>query len=224
MTENDTELDRYREAFATLAEDAGATEGCPDTETIYRAVSGELSAAEVAEIVDHLSECASCAQAWTVARQMAPAAVESTEPSLGPDASARDRRGASPWTWMGLAAAAVLAVALGVRVWQPEVPTVARSDEEGVVHSLLDESAPLSRNSFVLRWSGAPEGSRYRVSLTTEDLRPIARAEDLAAPEYRVDPESLSDVPRGTRLLWRIETALPDGELVPSPTFVAIVD
>ena len=85
MTENDTELDRYREAFATLAEDAGATEGCPDTETIYRAVSGELSAAEVAEIVDHLSECASCAQAWTVARQMAPAAVESTEPSLGPE-------------------------------------------------------------------------------------------------------------------------------------------
>ena len=67
-----------------------------------------------------------------------------------------------------------------------------------------------------LRWKPGPEGSRYQVRVTTEDLRVLTTAVDLTAPELTIPREGLSDVAPNTRVLWQVVVALPGGETVSS--------
>ena len=45
-----------------------------------------------------------------------------------------------------------------------------------VVESLVKTDETLPRDAFVLRWKPGPEGSRYQVSVTTEDLKLLKTA------------------------------------------------
>jgi hypothetical protein len=60
--------------------------------------------------------------------------------------------------------------------------------------------------------------------VTTEDLRVLATAADLMTAEFTVEPAVLAELPGGAGVLWQIETSLPNGDRVTSPTFVTRVE
>ncbi|MFP2933952.1 hypothetical protein ACLESO_54285, partial [Pyxidicoccus sp. 3LG] len=88
------------------------------------------------------------------------------------------------------------------------------------VVSQVPESAPLPRERCILRWSGGPEGTRWSLQLSSEDLSLVHRADSLTRGEYQVPAEVLAKLPAGTKLLWQVEARLPDGQIRRSATFV----
>jgi hypothetical protein len=71
----------------------------------------------------------------------------------------------------------------------------------------------------VLRWTPGPEGTTYNLQVATERLEKISEARGLTAAEYLVPEAALRMVPAGARVLWRVETVLPDGSRAGSRTF-----
>jgi hypothetical protein len=125
-----------------------------------------------------------------------------------------------------MAAAAVLLLAAASvfvlsRRDQPD-PTF-RDPGRSAIESLVRADGGLPRNAFRLRWSPGPQDARYDVRVTTEDLRVIATVRDLAQPELVIDAAALAALPQGSRVLWQVEVARPNGEREVSPTFVTRV-
>jgi hypothetical protein len=58
------------------------------------------------------------------------------------------------------------------------------------------------------------------VRVTTEDLRVLATAADLTAPEFAVEPAVLAGLPAGARVFWQVDVSLPNGERRTSSTFI----
>ena len=215
-----SELHRHdhalRSAFQALSDSSVSECSQADLDRIWRAVDGELPADERRELVERLATDPACAEAWRVAlelrRSLSGTAVREQRPVWR----------SSPW----LAAAAVLLIAASVIL-------VSRRDQSGdttfrdsgrpAIASLVPTDAPLPKTAFQLRWSPGPEGSRYQVQVTTEDLRLLTTVGDLTSPEVVIDSARLADVPRGSRVLWQVAVTLPDGERVVSPTFVTRV-
>jgi hypothetical protein len=140
---------------------------------------------------------------------------------------ARGRQAAPAWRF-GLAAAAVLVLAVGLATLFPPGPSRDdagwRSGPTAQIRSLVPETTPLARAEFLLRWSGGPEGAVYDVHLTTESFSPVAVAEGLENPEWRVPEERLAEIAGGTRLLWRVDALLPDGRRARSATFFVLLE
>ena len=105
-----------------------------------------------------------------------------------------------------------------------EPADVYRATRSYVIESRLPADAALAPTAFRLEWTPGPEGSRYEVRVTTDDLRVITTMSDLTAPELVVRPEALSGLAPGTHLLWQVEASLPDGERVMSRTFMTRVE
>lgn len=216
---NEHEDARLRRAFRAASEhEQPPGSGCPDAERIWSARAGELPAGERREVVDHVSRCAHCAEAWRLADEVQRDLVE-----LGSDRRSAPRPLALRLgRWPLLAGAAVVLVAFGTVPWlrRPPTPSGYRDGRPGEIRSLgVDQ--PLPRERCVLRWSGAPSGSRYDVVVTTEALDLVAEARDLTSPEYLVPSSELEAVAGAGRILWRVEATLPDGSRLASPTFSA---
>jgi hypothetical protein len=131
------------------------------------------------------------------------------------------------WTRPWLAAAAVLlvgvAAALVVR-FSPSSRDTFRDSNHQVIESLVPADAALPRDAFRLRWTPGPQGSRYQVRVTTEDLRVLTTVSDLTGPELVVDRDLLAGVAAGARVLWQVDVSLPGREgILPSPTFMVRV-
>jgi hypothetical protein len=211
--------ERLRKAFQSLGETSRREPSAEELDQIWRAMSGELPAPERRALVERMAGDPSLAEAWRVAHEVRRTAAA---PSHAP--VTRDTR-----TWMrpGLATAAVIfiAAALGalLQLSRPADEDTFRDPGGYVVASLVPPDAALARDAFRLRWTGGPEDSRYHVRVTTEDLRVLATVSDLVVPELLVNPDALSDVASGSRVLWQVEATLPGGERVSSQTFVARV-
>jgi hypothetical protein len=207
-----------RQAYRALGDTSPGTCSDHDLERIWRAVAGELPAAERRELVDRMATDPACAEAWRVADELWRASqVE------GATGAAHHVR---PWTrsWLATAAVLMLGVTIGLVSWLNRPHGDEFRDPGGyVIESLVPSETPLSRDAFRLRWSPAPQGSHYQVRVTTEDLRVLATAEDLIVPELVVERDRLAGLPPGTRVLWQVDVALPSGERVSSHTFVARV-
>ncbi len=195
-----------RQAFAALALDE---RGDPvDAGRIFDALHGDSNAGERHAVVEELLVNPAAAEAWRLARELPPqAAVERSTP----------RR---MWTWMSIAAAAVLAVGLA---WplvsgRPAGEPAYRSLETRALASALPPAATLVRAHPVLRWTGV-EGARYRVRVLTKDLEVLEESAESPAREFTVSPESLRQVAPGDQLLWQVEARVPGEGLVVSPTF-----
>jgi hypothetical protein len=91
------------------------------------------------------------------------------------------------------------------------------------VASLVSDDMPLPRHAFRLQWTPGPDGSRYQVRVTTEDLRELATAADLTAAELIVEPAALATLPDGATVFWQVDVLLPAGERITSPTFAVRV-
>lgn len=225
MNVDSDEMERLREGFAA---DRGAPrpDACPPPERIWRAARGELGPRDVRGVVEHVAACGECAEAWRLARAF-------EEEAAGEEGAARPvapaaRRPARFAPWAAAAAAALALVAGGL--WWSERPTgpapetVYRQGAEVTIHSEVPEGRALPRDHAVLTWSGAPDGSTYDLSVSTEDLRALDRAEGLEEPEYTVPAKAFDGVAQGAKVLWRVEAHLPDGRTVASPTFVIEID
>ncbi len=221
------ESERLRRGFAADRH-APRPEECPPPEQIGRAARGELAPREVRDVVEHLAACGECAEAWRLARAFEEEAAGEeggTEPAT-PPASRWPARAFAPWA---AAAAAVLALVATGLWWseRPAGPTQApvyRQGAEVTIHSQVPEDKPLPRDHAELAWSGAPEGSTYDLSLSTEDLRTLDQAEDLEEPRYTVPAKAFDGLASGAKVLWRVEAHLPDGRTVASPTFVTAIE
>ena len=207
------DLERLRAALASLAEDEHWPE--PNVERIYAAVHGGLGVDERRAVIDELVRNPRAAQAWQLARELAPEG--STDRIAVPNAR-RSWVAPRAWTWMAAAASVLLVVALGtqVRFTTPETPAY-RSAESRRIESRLRADA-LSRAEPVLRWTPV-EGARYRVRVLTADLDLIEEAEDLAASEYRVSAGAMQRIGAGQRILWQVEARVPGTTPITSPTF-----
>jgi hypothetical protein len=206
-----------RNAFQALGETSGGRCSEEDLERIWRAVAGELPAAERRELVDRLATDPACAEAWRVADELWRASEgEGTATAVQPGRS---------WTpsWLAAAAVLLLGVSIGLVSWLNRLPGDEFRDPGGYEIVSLVPSETLPRETFRLRWTPGPQGSRYQVRVTTEDLRVLATAEDLTMPELVVERDQLASLPRGARVLWQVDVALPSGERVSSPTFAARV-
>jgi hypothetical protein len=210
--------DLRRARDAQVGDDAPAS-GCPPTDAYWEAWRSEIPDAEFARLVEHTAGCASCARASRAARDL----VLAGEPERYRGAR---RAGTAAWARRGIwAAAAVLSLALAgltLRSYlgRPGVEEL-RTREESGPHSPLDESQPLRKSDATLRWTPGPVGASYSVVVTDESLQPVASTSGLDAPQYRIPREALDALPAGTRLVWQVETILPDGRRLPSLTFFA---
>lgn len=207
--------DRLRQAFRELAEDAAPRDDCPEADRLWAAAHGELGPAETREAIEHTAVCPVCAEAWRLAVEPSGEAV-----AVAP---AEGRSGGGWWRWAAAAAAALVVMVVGLQPWEGPTVPVERQPAAEAIRSLVPEDVPQPRDDLWLRWEG-PEGSRYQVSVSTEDLRILASAEGLEESEYRVPEEALEGLPPGSRLLWRVEaTAVESGGRV-SRTFVVEMD
>jgi hypothetical protein len=211
--------ERLRQAFQALGETAKEEPAAEDLDRIWRAVSGDLPAAERRELVDRMATDPALAEAWRVAHELHQAAPPET--SAAP-------QGARFWTpsWLAAAAVLVIGVAIGV-LFQlsspPEAEDTFRNADNYVIESLVPPDTALPRDAFRLRWTPGPPDSRYQVRATTEDLRVLANITELTEPEAVLESAVLTSVLPGARVLWQVEAMLPGGQTVSSETFTVEV-
>lgn len=221
--------DDLRRALRTLSETAPSRDDCPKPERLWEALCGELPPRERRKLVDHVSCCIACAEAWRMARELS--AVESrnasTEIAGSGHVPSQTRFGRiashGPASFLGKVAAAILLLlAVGLFMRQLTVREEAYRDPERLeVETLVPEDEPLSRELCVLRWSPGPAGSRYDVRVMTKDLELLASVEGLDTVSYTVPEASLEELPFAAELLWQVEVVLPGGDRMRSRTFVS---
>ena len=150
------------------------------------------------------------AEAWRLARALGAAPVTST---------ARFPR----WKIIGIGTALAAALLLGVRATLPTDPIGPGSSEfrDGEVSELASATDPgaLPRDAFTLRWTGAPEGSRYSVRISTPDLTVLDEVAGLSDAAYTVPADKLGEIAAGDAVIWQVEARLPDGREVRSQSF-----
>ena len=205
---------RLRDALASLA-GGDRRKGSPvDAGRIFDALHGDLDVEERRAVVDELVSDAEAAEAWRLARELTPEAVA---PSIAPRLES--------WKWLSMAAALLLAVGLGWRVFSPtpSTPPVYRGGEPRAIASALPAGAPLSRSRPVLRWTSI-EGARYQVRVLTPELQVLVETGELTTPEYRLTDEVLGRVAPGGVILWQVEGRIPGSGVITSPTFSVRVE
>lgn len=209
-----------RQAFSSLDEDPAAASGCPPTDQIWMAVMGELPQRHTSDVILHTAACPACADAWRRAHD-ARLALQ----SAGDLPARRPAAWRSAWVWgPGLAAAALLLIGVFIEPLfdlsrRGNSPTY-RQDSGRAIRPLIPDGAALDRRDMMLRWSPGPEGSRYNLRLTTEDLTVVDRAWSLDSPEYRIPPSTVQSLPSGSKLLWQVDVISPDQARHTSPTFI----
>lgn len=232
------DLARLRTAFAywEAEEKSSGEEGEIDAARIFDAVQGELPPEERLAIIERLAIDPDAALAWRLAADLVPPAEESSRteaersplapvvPLMRPVRETRREASAPRWRWLAAAAAVVFAV---VAVWQFQNRTVAdptyRGTEGKVVESALPRDAKLPRENALLRWKEIA-GATYRVRVFAQDLKNLAEGEDLRSAEFLIPQGALVDVPRGGRVLWKVEAVVPGEGKRSSPTFSSVIE
>jgi len=223
VTEPRASDERLAEAFRALGS-TDDTEVPEDLrERIWLAVSGALPPEERRDLVERTVTDPACAEAWRVASELWQASQASAAAATALTAPVPAARWAP--RWLAAAAVLLLGAALGVISLLNRPPgDEFRASPDFAVESLLPAGAALPRDAFRLRWTPGPEGSRYDVRVTTEDLRVLATAADLTTAEFAVEPAVLAGLPGGASLLWQVDASLPNGNRLASPTFIVRVE
>jgi hypothetical protein len=201
---------------------------CPAPEQLYEAAAGALEREQQLRIVDHVSQCAECTQAWRLAMEFGarpPGNVEPSRPSLLsrlPLRTIQTRR-------FALAASIICAVGLTAYLVIPAITPVTQQPPQyrDAAHPMAPISlvtGSLARDRFLLRWSPGPQGSTYLLRLTTTDLTPLLVQQDLTRAEFIVPSAALANVESGEQLLWQVEVQLPDGQRIASETYIVTLE
>ena len=204
-----------RDAFQSMAAQSSQACTSEDVERIWQAVSGTLEIEQRRDLIDRMATDPALAQAWRVAHELERARQGDSMLTVAP----------RPWlrtALMGIAATLILAA--GVRLYVNRTPSDEyRAGAAYVVESQIASDTALPRDAFVLRWKPGPDGSRYSVRVTTEDLKLLTTASEITAPELSVPRDTLAPLASGTRVLWQVIMSVPSGERISSQTFVVRV-
>jgi hypothetical protein len=219
---SDPQLDALRTAWAARAPTPPGPE-CPPPEAIWEAVAGNRPETEVRAMLEHSLRCPDCSALWRLARELHDAAGDlRTAAESAPVVPLRAR----PSRWIAvagtLAAAAAVALVLLPRMGrQPPAPVVRGT--EGPSLRADPATRVLDRSHAVLRWSGAPEGSRYTVVVSTRDLTVLYSRSGVTQAELALPPQALSTIPAGGEVIWRVEAIAPGGRRTSSEAFASHV-
>jgi hypothetical protein len=217
------EFERLSRAFAARDQSRPGHQ-CPSAEELFDAASGGLERERRLAIVDHVSQCAECTQAWRLAMELG---ARPTETSAGTGGQASPSLHTRGMRLQRFAFAASVVLAVGV------VTYLALPVDEGTpqYRDVVDPLAPVSRvtgslprDRFVLRWSAGPQGTTYTVRLSTADLASLLVRSDIQDVELTVPGAVLANVRSGEELLWQVEARLPNGRRVVSETYVVRVE
>lgn len=219
---SEQELDALRAAWAARPPVSPGPD-CPAADSIWEAVGGKCTEDQVRTMLVHSLQCADCSTLWRLARELHGAAGD-----LAPDAEGTvvplQRR--HPPRWLAIvgtvAAAAAIALVLLPRGASRSPEPVMRGTE-GPALRADPGTGTLDRRHPVLRWSGAPEGSRYSVVVSTRDLTVLYRRSGVVATELELPPDALAEVPAGGEVVWRVEATTPGGRRISSEAFVSRV-
>ncbi len=218
----DEALTRLNEAL-TDEEPSCAPGGCPDKEQLWQSAAGELDPPEDESIILHLARCSECSLIWRLAREMlAPDVSVGSVVSLPDRKSSRIRR---RFLVQAAAAAMLIGVGLGA-AWllrtPPSSQPIFREQRDGGTILPSPGTNLLPRAACRLAWTAGPEGTRYDLVATDENLEILASVKGLTRPEYTLPEET---IPASTReLFWRVTAHLPDGRTVSSDTFTTRID
>jgi hypothetical protein len=223
VTERRGSDERLAEAFRALGDTPGADVSEDLRERIWLAVSGTLPPEERRELVERTASDPQCAETWRVASEMWRASQGSAVDGATVAAPARTTR--SVPRWLAAAAALLVVTAIGVvSLRNQRSGDEFRASSGFVIGSLVPADMPLPRDAFRLRWTPGPEGSRYQLRVTTEDLQVLATAADLTASEFVIESAVLSGLTKGASVLWQVDVSLPNGERLTSSTFITRVE
>lgn len=213
--EEPKDVARLREAFASI-EDDGASDPV-DAERIFDALHGDVSPEERHAVIEQLVTNPAAAAAWRLARELGPDAAQ----TAALNSVSREPGQFVRWTWLSVAAAAVLTIGLGWQLMPSRgagTPTY-RSVESRSIASALAPGADLSRGQPTLRWT-AIDGARYRVRVLTTDLQMLEESPETSAPEYTLNSETLARIPQGGQILWQVDAHISGEVVITSPTFI----
>lgn len=219
-----TSDDRLREGFASARNIVAEAGLCPDPSAIWDSAAESLTGDQNESLLRHTAACGACAASWRLAREM----LSEELPQVQDDEGRRRKVVSRPW-WLGLAAAAVLVLAVSfvaLQQFRPLGPSepLYRTTPGGGLATEIAPAAPLPRDDVTLRWSGAPDGTTYDLRVTTDRLAPLHRAFGIQQPEYRIPESDLADLPPGAVILWAVTAHLPDGQRWTSVSFRATVE
>jgi len=209
-----------RALFASRPGAGEPSPSCPLPETFFDATMGALPSAETLKLIEHSVSCASCSQAFRLARELAAELEPAPLPLRLRDGISRD--GISPalrktlLAITGLAAAAALFL-----VVRPSPTPVYRADAVELASRL--DTQPIPREQFVLRWSALAAGTRYSVNVATPDLNVLFARGGLMQAEVQVPASALAKVPAGGQVVWRVTALLADGRRIESTAFLTTV-
>jgi hypothetical protein len=221
VSERREEHERLSRAFAARNQSRGPNE-CPAPEQLFEAASGHLARDQRMTLLDHVAQCAECTEAWRLALELNTRPVEPAVEPSAPELPARNRMMSPAWR-SAIAASVVLVAGVATYIALPvgdEGPRYRDAAESLAPDSLVSS---LPRDRFVLKWSPGPQGSTYSVRLSTADLALLLVQQNIAGPELTVPASALAHVKSGERLLWQVEVRLPNGQQVPSETYVVTV-
>ncbi|NOZ80005.1 MAG: hypothetical protein GXP48_12670 [Acidobacteria bacterium] len=212
------ELARLREAFSAEPWGAAGTD-CPEVGELWASATGELDHQADRMVLLHLAQCSQCASIWRLAREMVLPGREEATPvvSITPKKAVPLMRRPS-----FLAAAATLVIGLGLGAGlllhrESSAPPVYRQQRSAQTILAAPATMQLPRASCRLRWSAGPEGTRYDLLVTDENVTILATVKGLTSPDYLLPSEK---IPRRVRkILWRVTAHLPDQRTVVSDTF-----
>ena len=219
---SDQELEKLRAAWAVRPPSAPGPD-CSPPDAIWDAVAGNRAEDEVRAMLTHALGCADCSALWRLARELGSAGQD--EAAIRPaEVLPLARRARQQWLVGAgaLAAAAVLVLLLVPRSGPRETTPVLRGADDAGLRA-DPASATLDRSHPVLRWSGAPDGSRYSVVVSTRNLTVLYRKSGLAKPELEIPVDALSAVRAGGDIVWRVEAIAPGGQRLTSRAFLSRV-
>lgn len=212
------DLEALRSAFAADADRVRAT--CPAPDELWDGARGGLNPDRLSRLVDHVSDCPACAEAWQIAIEVM------NNRDVTTAAHAGVARRPVWWQWGAVAAAAaaiVIAAVVFPRYRAAPPQDVYRTDMTPPIRSLLTDGAAVPRDRVLLRWAPVADGVRYFVEIATEDLTVVDTAENLTTAEHLVPASALAALAPGTKLIWHVQATLPDGRRLRSQAFTLIV-
>jgi len=208
------ELDRM--GLALAGESAIRPECDPDG--VWRAVQGDLPTREFVQLVDHASECPTCAGWWAMAKTLQDEDPLMAEP-VGHVVELSQRRTVRWFAPTALAFAVAAAAVFAVNAPKPTGGQVYRDAQSSAVVLMVADGAALPRDAMRLAWHPIAEDALFSLTVlhpTTFEV--LHQAHGLQSETHTVPAHALSDLRSGAQISWWVTAHRSDGAEIRSET------